>query len=57
MADEFPYVWFWKPTPLFDRKHERCRILEHGKGRLLIEFERDGLRMNCSRYAIRKVKT
>lgn len=53
---EFPYVWFWNPSPMrpLARKGQRCRIVVRGaKNSALIEFE-DGFKVVASRNAVRK---
>ncbi len=61
----FPYVWFWRQKPGWDRgtpprvfdrdrKGERCRVVARGSmNSAVIEFE-DGYRVCTSRSGIRK---
>jgi hypothetical protein len=53
---EWPYVWFWNPSPMrpLDRKGKRCRIVVRGTmNSALMEFE-DGFKVVASRNAIRR---
>lgn len=53
---DFPYVWFWNPSPMrpMARKGQRCRIVVRGTmNSALIEFE-DGFQVVASRNALRK---
>jgi hypothetical protein len=64
-AAVYPYVWFWKQQPHWDRgtsprvfdrerKGERCRMLARGRMNSgLIEFE-DGYRVVTSRNGLRR---
>lgn len=64
MAD-FPYVWFWRQKPGWDRgtpprvfdrgrKGERCRVVCRGTmNSALLEFE-DGFRTVTSRNGLRR---
>lgn len=61
----FPYVWFWRQKPAWDRgtpprvfdrerKGERCRVLARGTmNSALIEFV-DGYRVVTSRSGLRR---
>jgi len=61
----FPYVWFWRQKPGYDRgtmprvfdrdrKGERCRVVARGAmNSALVEFE-DGYRVVTSRNGLRK---
>jgi hypothetical protein len=63
-TEGYDYIWHWteKARPaLGDRKGERCRVLVRSrttKGKnmnsVLVQFSSDGLKVNTSRYAVRK---
>ena len=56
---DYPYIWFWNPSPMrtVNRKGQRCRVLVRGAmNSALIEFE-DGFRIVASRNALRRSST
>ena len=53
---DYPYVWFWNPSPMrpINRKGQACRVVVRGRmNSALVEFV-DGFRVVASRNALRK---